>query len=45
MKLSGRTVLITGASAGIGMWLLGVLDLVPGADQYALLFGLWTAVV
>ena len=36
---------IIGASAGIGMWLLGVLDLVPGADQYALLFGLWTAVV
>ena len=36
---------IIGASAGIGMWLLGVLDLVPGADEYALLFGLWTAVV
>ena len=36
---------IIGASAGLGMWLLGVLDLVPGADQYALLFGLWTAVI
>jgi predicted PurR-regulated permease PerM len=36
---------IIGASAGIGMWLLGVLDLVPGADEYALLFGLWTAVI
>ena len=36
---------IIGASAGVGMWLLGVLDLVPGADEYALLFGLWTAVV
>jgi predicted PurR-regulated permease PerM len=36
---------IIGASAGIGMWLLGVLDLVPGAEQYALLFGLWTAAV
>ena len=32
-------------SAGFGMWVLGVLDLVPGADEYALLFGLWTAVI
>jgi predicted PurR-regulated permease PerM len=36
---------IIGSSAGVGMWLLGVLDLVPGADRYALLFGLWTAVI
>jgi predicted PurR-regulated permease PerM len=36
---------IIGFSAGVGMWLLGVLDLVPGAEQYALLFGLWTAVI
>ena len=36
---------IIGASAGVGMWLLGALDLVPGAEQYALLFGLWTAVI
>jgi predicted PurR-regulated permease PerM len=36
---------IIGASAGVGMWVLGVLDLVPGADEYALLFGLWTAVI
>jgi predicted PurR-regulated permease PerM len=36
---------IIGTSAGIGMWLLGVLDLVPGADEYALLFGIWTAVM
>ena len=45
--MRGQVLLSTiiGASAGIGMWLLGVLDLVPGADQYALLFGLWTAVV
>jgi predicted PurR-regulated permease PerM len=27
------------------MWLLGVTDLVPGAERYALLFGLWTAVI
>ncbi len=36
---------IIGFSAGLGMWILGVLDLVPGAEQYALLFGLWTAVI
>jgi predicted PurR-regulated permease PerM len=35
--------LIIGASAGAGMWLLGVLGLVPGADKYALLFGAWVA--
>ena len=32
--------LIIGTSAGVGMWLLGVTGLVPGADTYALLFGL-----
>ena len=36
---------IIGASAGVGMWILGTLDLVPGAERYALLFGLWTAVI
>ena len=36
---------IIGTSAGVGMWILGVTDLVPGADEYALLFGLWTAVI
>ena len=36
---------IIGASAGVGMWLLGVTGLVPGAERYALLFGLWTAVI
>jgi predicted PurR-regulated permease PerM len=35
--------LIIGASAGFGMWLLGALGLVPGADKYALLFGGWVA--
>jgi predicted PurR-regulated permease PerM len=37
--------LIIGASAGVGMWVLGVLGLVPGADKYALLFGAWVAVM
>jgi len=36
---------IIGTSAGVGMWVLGVTGLVPGAQQYALLFGIWTAVV
>jgi predicted PurR-regulated permease PerM len=36
--------LIIGTSAGVGMWLLGVLGWVPGADKYALLFGAWVGV-
>ena len=43
----GQIVLSTviGLSAGIGMWVLGKTGLVPGADRYALLFGVWTAVI
>jgi predicted PurR-regulated permease PerM len=37
--------LIIGASAGLGMWVLGAVGLVPGADKYALLFGAWVAVM
>jgi predicted PurR-regulated permease PerM len=33
--------LIIGTSAGLGLWLLGILGWVPGADKYALLFGCW----
>jgi len=36
---------IIGTSAGVGMWILGVSGLVPGAERYALLFGVWTAVI
>jgi predicted PurR-regulated permease PerM len=36
--------LIIGTSAGVGMWVLGVLGWVPGADKYALLFGAWVGV-
>ena len=45
--VKGQVILSTviGASAGIGMYVLGVTGLVPGAEQYALLFGLWTAFV
>jgi predicted PurR-regulated permease PerM len=37
--------LIIGASAGVGMWVLGTLGWVPGADKYALLFGGWVALM
>jgi predicted PurR-regulated permease PerM len=37
--------LIIGASAGVGMWILGALGLVPGADKYALLFGAWVGLM
>jgi predicted PurR-regulated permease PerM len=36
--------LIIGASAGIGLWILGALGLLPHGQQYALLFGAWVAV-
>ena len=43
----GQLILSTviGLGAGIGMWILGRTGLVPGADKYALLFGVWTAVI
>jgi predicted PurR-regulated permease PerM len=36
--------LIIGTSAGLGLWILGTLGWVPGADTYAVLFGAWVAV-
>jgi predicted PurR-regulated permease PerM len=35
---------IIGASAGIGLWILAVVGLLPHGQQYALLFGAWVAV-
>ena len=35
--------LIIGASAGIGLWILGAVGLLPHGQQYALLFGAWAA--
>ncbi|HLG07684.1 MAG TPA: AI-2E family transporter [Gaiellaceae bacterium] len=45
--LKGQAILSTviGTSAGVGMWILGKTGLVEGADDYALLFGLWTAFI
>jgi predicted PurR-regulated permease PerM len=34
---------IIGASAGIGLWVLGAVGLLPHGQQYALLFGAWVA--
>jgi predicted PurR-regulated permease PerM len=43
----GQLILSTviGLSAGLGMWILGRTGLVPGADRYALLFGVWAGVI
>jgi predicted PurR-regulated permease PerM len=43
----GQAILSTviGTSAGVGMWVLGETGLVEGAQEYALLFGLWTAFI
>lgn len=35
--------LIIGASAGVGLWLLGFLGWLPGGEAYAILFGAWVA--
>ena len=45
--VKGQAILSTviGTSAGVGMYILGVTGLVEGAQQYALLFGLWTAFI
>ena len=45
--VKGQVILSTviGTSAGVGMYILGVTGLVEGAEQYALLFGLWTAFI
>jgi predicted PurR-regulated permease PerM len=36
--------LIIGVSAGVGLWVLGVLGWAEGMDRYALLFGAWVGV-
>jgi predicted PurR-regulated permease PerM len=45
--VKGQVILSTviGTSAGVGMYVLGVTGLVEGAEEYALLFGLWTAFI
>jgi predicted PurR-regulated permease PerM len=36
--------LIIGTSAGVGLWLLGVIGALPHGQKYALLFGAWVAI-
>lgn len=36
--------LIIGASSGLGLWILGLLGLLPNGGRYALLFGAWAGV-
>jgi predicted PurR-regulated permease PerM len=36
--------LIIGTSAGVGLWVLAAVGLLPHGQQYALLFGAWVAV-
>src|SRR5205807_63606 len=36
--------LIIGTSVGIGMWVMGVTGIAPGANHYALLFGAFAAI-
>jgi predicted PurR-regulated permease PerM len=45
--VKGQAILSTviGTSAGVGMWILGETGAVDGAQEYALLFGLWTAFI
>jgi predicted PurR-regulated permease PerM len=36
--------LIIGTSAGVGLWVLGVVGALPHGQKYALVFGAWTAI-
>jgi predicted PurR-regulated permease PerM len=36
--------LIIGASSGLGVWILGLLGLMPNGGKYAVLFGVWAGV-
>ena len=35
---------IIGASSGLGVWVLGMLGLMPNGGKYALLFGVWAGI-
>jgi predicted PurR-regulated permease PerM len=36
--------LIIGTSSGVGLWVLGMLGLMPNGGKYALLFGVWAGI-
>jgi predicted PurR-regulated permease PerM len=35
---------IIGVSAGFGLWILGIVGLLPNGGRYALLFGIWVGI-
>jgi predicted PurR-regulated permease PerM len=37
--------LVIGTSAGLGIWLLGILGWVPGIERYAVLLGVWVGLM
>jgi predicted PurR-regulated permease PerM len=43
----GQTMvsLAVGITAGVGLWILGVTGVFPGGETYAVVFGVWAAVV
>jgi predicted PurR-regulated permease PerM len=45
--VKGQTLvsLVIGVTAGVGLWILGVLGIFPGGSTYALGFGAWAAAV
>ncbi len=44
VKAQALISLIIGTSAGVGIWLLGVIGALPHGQKYALLFGAWVAI-
>src|SRR5438874_6483474 len=44
VKGQALVLLIIGTSAGVGLWLFGVLGWLPHGQKYALLFGAWVAI-
>jgi predicted PurR-regulated permease PerM len=36
--------LIIGASSGLGIWILGMVGLMPNGEKYAFLFGVWAGI-
>jgi predicted PurR-regulated permease PerM len=44
VKAQALVSLIIGTSAGVGLWVLGVVGALPNGQKYALLFGAWVAI-
>src|SRR5881396_1516385 len=44
VKAQALVSLIIGTSAGVGLWVLGVIGALPHGQKYALVFGAWVAI-